>query len=832
LTTTRARPDLDWPEWLPALPDPDSPDARITTLIILGGLVVSGGLIWLALGDWVPLALFAGGLVALASLILLVRHQFPPRSDVQRTMPDWSVTFAATDHPTIAIAITDEAGRMICANQRFIDQFGAEMVPPKLSLAGQGGDLLAEAGRAAWRDGEGRASGLVAAGVPIDAEVRRVGRGQDYLLWKFEPVARHDLAVEADAMLVGRPGRALGEGGFMAAAISPEGRIRAANSAFAARAAGAEAGNIVGRDLASFLRADERNRIYFEREGRKGVPLRLFHLPLVDPLHVTDPAEREKAPALVVLIDEDPAGMDKGTALGYVQTLLGLLPVGLAMTDRDGRFLFANDAFLRAAGITEAELPPYPGDLVVREDKGAIADAVRRHASGQAMAGDVALRLRNQPDEPVTLSLASLRGMGDAAVLLSVKDNSEESRLKRQVAQASKMQAIGQLAGGVAHDFNNVLTAIIGHCDLMLMRHSPGDSDYDDIQQIRSNSNRAASLTRHLLAFSRQQTLRPQVLQLPDIVSDTSELLKRLIGEKIVLEVQHDRNLGPVRADPGQLEQVIVNLAVNGRDAMLAKRPPGGTLTIRTRKVTAADVRAMNSDILPVDDYSAILVEDGGTGMPPDVQARIFEPFFTTKEVGKGTGLGLSTVYGIVKQSGGYIFVDSEPGQGTTFSIYFPVYRGGAVEQRSRKQTAKVNPGQWGHARLLLVEDEDMVRAVAERALTRQGFTVVTASDGEDGLERLGDSGPFDLVVSDVVMPNLDGPGMAVEMRKRMPGLPILFMSGYAEETLRQSISIDQVHFLPKPFSVAQIVDAVHGALAASAPPPNQAPANEGKLPT
>ncbi|WP_439491797.1 ATP-binding protein, partial [Blastomonas fulva] len=307
-------------------------------------------------------------------------------------------------------------------------------------------------------------------------------------------------------------------------------------------------------------------------------------------------------------------------------------------------------------------------------------------------------------------------------------------------------------------------------------------------------------------------------LQLPDIVSDTSELLKRLIGEKIVLEVQHDRNLGPVRADPGQLEQVIVNLAVNARDAMLAKRPPGGTLTIRTRKITAAEVRAMASDILPADDYSAILVEDSGVGIPPDVQARIFEPFFTTKDVGKGTGLGLSTVYGIVKQSGGYIFVDSETGKGTTFSIYFPVYRGGAVEQRSRKPV-KVSAGQWGNARLLLVEDEDMVRAVAERALTRQGFTVVTATDGEDGLERLTDSGPFDLVVSDVVMPNLDGPGMAMEMRKRMPGLPILFMSGYAEETLRQSISIDQVHFLPKPFSVAQIVDAVHGALAAAATP-------------
>src|ERR1043165_8865385 len=257
-----------------------------------------------------------------------------------------------------------------------------------------------------------------------------------------------------------------------------------------------------------------------------------------------------------------------------------------------------NQAFRQAAGLKTSTMPVYPGDLVVKEDKAAVADAVRRNSRGPAMSGDLAVRLTRQASEPVALTIAGLRGLGDAAVLLLLKNNSEEAKLKRQVAQATKMQVVGQLAGGVAHDFNNILTAIIGHCDLMLMRHTPGDSDYDDIQQIKSNSNRAAGLTRQLLAFSRQQTLRPQVLQLPDIVADVSNLLKRLLGESVRLDVSHGRNLGAVRANPGQLEQVVVNLAVNARDAILSHNPRGGgVLTIRTEAVSAAQVRALGNDV-------------------------------------------------------------------------------------------------------------------------------------------------------------------------------------------------------------------------------------------
>jgi len=370
---------------------------------------------------------------------------------------------------------------------------------------------------------------------------------------------------------------------------------------------------------------------------------------------------------------------------------------------------------------------------------------------------------------------------------------------------------VGQLAGGVAHDFNNILTAIIGHCDLMLMRHTPGDSDYDDIQQIKSNSNRAAGLTRQLLAFSRQQTLRPQVLQLPDVVSEVSHLLKRLLGETVELVVKHGRNLGPVRADPGQLEQVIVNLAVNARDAMAEKG--GGALTIQTYSVKANQVAELGSDILPVADYSALSVTDTGVGIPANILGKVFEPFFTTKEVGKGTGLGLSTVYGIVKQSGGFIFADSKVGEGTRFVIYLPVHHQEAGAARSRKTDKAKKDELWGSGTVLLVEDEPMVRAVAERALTRHGYQVITADNGEEALEQLAKVEHIDLLISDVVMPGMDGPTVVREARKSRPDIKILFMSGYAEEQLRNSIDIENVNFLPKPFSVTDLAEAARRAM-------------------
>jgi two-component system cell cycle sensor histidine kinase/response regulator CckA len=786
----------------PSLASPTLDPTRSAALIAgAAGLAAALVILWL-----VGSAAVAGGFLATALVLLGIalawRRLAPGISAAGESLIDWSVAHALAEASPDAVAVTDRAGRLVCANDRYEALFGGFPTPPGLPLAEDGVAALTAAGRTAWRDGRGRLDRLLSRGTPLVVDIVRAGAEQDMLVWRFSGAEGLDLAASAGAMISGHHGDRLAAAGIMLALVSPEGRIRAANRVFRARAMGHEEAAIAGGDFARFLVTDSRGLVRFEREGLAGVPVRVLQIPFLD---------GEDAPLLVALIDEEePAARGAGTAQP-VKSLISLLPVGLALVDRDGRFVQMNDAFARAADADPANPPVYPGDLVVREDKTAVADAVRRFANGAGHVSDIAVRLKGHPDEPVALTIAGARGLGDAAVLLSLKDNSEESRLKREVEQATKMRAVGQLAGGVAHDFNNVLTAVIGHCDLMLMRHSPGDSDYDDIQQIKANSNRAASLTRQLLAFSRQQTLRPQVLQLPDVISEVSNLLKRLLGETVTLVVKHGRNLGPVRADPGQLEQVVVNLAVNAKDAIGSG---GGSLTIETLSVPAAEVRRMDSELLPIGDYTALRLTDTGTGIPPAVLPKIFEPFFTTKDVGKGTGLGLSTVYGIVKQSGGYIFADSKPGKGATFTIYFPVHADGVPTQPARS-APRDRPGDlWGSGTILLVEDEDMVRAVAERALTRQGYTVLTAENGEAALELIATADRPDLLISDVVMPTMDGPTMVARVRQRYPDLPILFMSGYAEEQLRRSIDIDHVAFLPKPFSVQQLAEAARDALA------------------
>ncbi|MBN8807438.1 MAG: response regulator [Sphingomonas sp.] len=723
---------------------------------------------------------------------------------------DWSVARALAAASDDALAVTDRAGRLICANDRYRQQFGGYPTPPGLPLDGNGAAELASAGRTAWRDGSAELPRMSSRGAALAVAIERAGESEDMLVWRFHAAQGLDLATEVQAMIAGQIGDRLAAAGIMAALIAHDGKLLAANRVLRERSMGHEESVVVGRDFARFLTADASGQVRFEREGTKGNPLRILQIPFL---------EGDDAPILVALLDDEDSGRPAigASAAAHVKSLISLLPVGLALVDRDGRFVQMNDPFVRAAQVDPLHPPLYPGDLVVREDKAAVADAIRRFANGATHTTDMAIRLKDHPDEPVALTIAGARGLGDAAVLLSLKDNGEETRLKREVAQATKMQAVGQLAGGVAHDFNNILTAIIGHCDLMLMRHSPGDSDYDDIQQVKANSNRAASLTRQLLAFSRQQTLRPQVLQLPDVISEVSQLLKRLMGETVKLEVRHGRDLGPVRADPGQLEQVVVNLAVNARDAMLAKDASGGTLTIACRAVSAAQVRKMGNDILPVADYSVLEISDTGIGIPPEIVGKIFEPFFTTKEVGKGTGLGLSTVYGIVKQSGGYIFADSKPGQGATFTIYLPVHTADAPAAKAPTAArSEKSSDLWGSGTILLVEDEDMVRAVAERALARQGYKVLTAEHGEAALELLAAGERPDLLISDVVMPTMDGPTMVRHARAQHPDLPILFMSGYAEEQLRKSIDLDNVAFLPKPFSVQQLAEAARDVLAAA----------------
>ena len=779
----------------------DQASNRLAVAGLAAAAILSALILWLVTQNWVLVGALLAGMVAFWAVADFLRRNRSPEAVAAALPPDWSVTRAVADQDDAAVAITDRAGRLLCANDRFSKLFEGLRAPPDLGLDEASHELLMRAGRAGWRDGSTTVDGVKHNGVELQVRVLRAGAGDEYLMWRFAEVAAVNMVSQANDLVSGRIGRALATAGVMAVTVGDEGRVRTSNAAFAVRATGDENANIANRDLGSFLRLDDKGRVFFEREGPRGMAVRLLHVPLSDGV--------AQGNALLLAIDDVGGQSDRTTALVHVEQLLSNLPLGLALVNRDGRFLFANESFARVAGLTPDAMPPYPGDLVISEDKSAVSDSIRRYAAGQAHSGDIAVRLKDQPDEVIALSIAGVRGLGDAAVLIGLKDNSEETKLKRQVAQATKMQAVGQLAGGVAHDFNNILTAIIGYCDLMLLRHPPGDSDYDDIQQIRQNSNRAASLTRQLLAFSRQQTLRPQILQLPDVVAEVSHLLKRLLGETVKLDVQHGRAIGVVRADPGQLEQVIVNLGVNARDAM----PDGGTLLIETKAISKADVRAMRSEILPIGDYALLSVTDAGTGIAKEHLAKIFEPFFTTKEVGKGTGLGLSTVYGIVKQSGGFIFADSEIGKGTRFDIYLPVHEGGMPPPATLATLDAPPKDVWGTGRLLIVEDEPMVRAVAERALERQGYTVETACDGEEALALFAEGKSYDLVVSDVVMPNMDGPTMARALRLQRPEMRILFMSGYAEEQLRESINLDKVAFLPKPFSVQQIAEAVRDAL-------------------
>ena len=795
-----------------------------------GALLVSAVILYIATASWLGAVAFALGVGVLLGGGLVIDRLSSASPPASLAAPDWTVTVAAIERAGEAIAITDRANRMVCANSLFIEHFGSSAAPPAFPFEREALEAVTLLARNAWRDGSAaleEVTGADAAQWQISAT--RAGRGDDHLIWRLRPIIRTSEADLSAFDLAGPFGKMLSRAGIETAITTADGVIRAVSAGFAERAAGDDHATLVGQDFVSFLRSDERDRIFFAREGRGGTPQTLVDIPLVDPETRVTAAGPDEATSLMLLIDSGVgigSGWDGASQAGVAQldALLAQLPLGLAMTDRDGRFLFGNDAFLRSIAREGRGLPPFPTDLVVREDKAALSDAVRRHGRGPATSGDVTVRLVSSPEEPVSLGLAGVRGLGEAAVLLSLADTSQENQLRRQVAQATKMQAVGQLAGGVAHDFNNVLTAIIGTCDLMLLRHIPGDSDYDDIQQIRANSNRAAALTRQLLAFSRQQKLRPEIIQLPDVVSEVSPLIKRLLGEKITFYVQHDRNLGPVRADPQQLEQVIMNLAVNARDAIQGNGGPlrgdgRGRISLYTRTLQAKQVMQLGSEVLPPADYTVLIVQDTGGGIPPHVLPKLFEPFFTTKEQGKGTGLGLSTAYGIVKQSGGFIFADNITDKqghptGARFTVYLPVHRGEMPKKRAAQPLISSDWSAGG--KVLLVEDEDMVRAVAERALARAGYDVKACANGDEGLAAIAEGSAFDIVVSDVVMPGMDGPTMVRAIRARHPAMPVLFMSGYAEEQQRRDIDIPDMHFIAKPFSVAAIGDKVGAVLRAA----------------
>jgi two-component system cell cycle sensor histidine kinase/response regulator CckA len=496
-------------------------------------------------------------------------------------------------------------------------------------------------------------------------------------------------------------------------------------------------------------------------------------------------------------------------------------PMAIATVDRSGAVVRANARFAKLSQGLGADGAAGKSifSTVNARDRNLLVAAINQAAQGQGDIAPVEVMLDGTKERWAQFFVTSVEEderEAEAAIVYML-ETTERRALENQINQSQKMDMVGQLAGGIAHDFNNVLSAIMMANDFLLNAHKPTDPSFQDIMQIKQNATRAATLVRQLLAFSRRQTLRPQVLDLGDALSDLTMLLRRLIGEKVKLDLVHGRDLWPVKVDVSQFEQVVVNLAVNARDAM----PDGGKLSVRTANVTAEEATQLAYKGMPAAEYVRIDVSDTGTGIPADIVDKIFEPFFSTKEVGKGTGLGLSTVYGIVKQTGGFIYVDSEPGKGTSFRIFLPRHHpekevahdpaaaNGAAKEAATE--AKPRTDLTGQGTILLVEDEEGLRSLNARGLRSRGYSVIEASNGVEALEALEEKdGAVDLVVSDVVMPEMDGPTLLKTMRGKNPDLKIIFVSGYAEDAFEKSLPENQQFaFLPKPFTLSQLVAAV-----------------------
>ncbi|MEO6840728.1 MAG: response regulator [Bradyrhizobium sp.] len=504
-------------------------------------------------------------------------------------------------------------------------------------------------------------------------------------------------------------------------------------------------------------------------------------------------------------------------------------PMAIATVDRAGAVVRANARFAKLAqGLgLEASASNSIYRTVNARDRSSLIAAINQAAEGQGDIAPVEAMLDGAKERWGQFFVTAVEAdeRETEAAIVYMLETTERRTLENQINQSQKMDMVGQLAGGIAHDFNNVLSAIMMANDFLLNAHKPTDPSFQDIIQIKQNATRAATLVRQLLAFSRKQTLRPQVLDLGDALSDLTMLLRRLIGEKVKFDPVHGRDLWQVKVDVSQFEQVIVNLAVNARDAM----PDGGRLTIRTANVSAQEAEKLSYKGMPPADYVRIDVSDTGTGIPAEIVDKIFEPFFSTKEVGKGTGLGLSTVYGIVKQTGGFVYVDSEAGKGTTFRIFLPRHHAEQEPQQEPLATngaareAAAEPPKprvdlTGQGTILLVEDEEGLRSLNARGLRSRGYTVIEASNGVEALEALEEKdGAIDLVVSDVVMPEMDGPTLLRAMRVRNPDLKIIFVSGYAEDAFAKSLEENEkFDFLAKPFALSALVAKVKETMAPS----------------
>ncbi len=485
-------------------------------------------------------------------------------------------------------------------------------------------------------------------------------------------------------------------------------------------------------------------------------------------------------------------------------------PFGAALLDAGevfaARIVEANPA-LHAMTAGHAASGATFGDLI---DPASRVDVGLGLSEGRA--GPVEVRLAHDPARIAHLYVART---GDILVAYLV-DVSEQKQIELQLAQAQKMQAIGQLAGGVAHDFNNLLTAIQLRLDELLQRHPVGDPSYEGLVEIRQTGVRAADLVRKLLAFSRKQTVQRVVLDLGELISEFEVLLRRVLREDVKLVTDYGRDPPSIRADKSQIETAVMNLVINARDALLSSKGTG-TVKIRTTRLSQAEAQAAGYPAAP-GEMALIEVSDDGPGIAPETIGKIFDPFFTTKPVGEGTGLGLATVYGIVKQSDGWISVDSKLGEGVAFRIFLPVHAAAAAAAAAEPPKARVARDLSGAGRILFVEDEDSVRNVAARLLRARGYEVIEAADGEEALMLAEEwAGKIDLLISDVIMPGIDGPTLLKKARQYLGAAPVMFISGYAEAEFSDLLEGEEgVSFLPKPIDIKTLAERVKQQLQAA----------------
>jgi two-component system cell cycle sensor histidine kinase/response regulator CckA len=828
----------------------------VVFIVVLTGAAIVFGLFRERLGD--PFLLGMLGVLAMIGVGFLFATaigfvQITPRS----TSDELSKAFV--DSMSQGLIVTDTKGRIVYANRAYADMTGAASATDLRTVEGLLSDVP-EASMTIYRlasglrdgqagDGEFRLAQSIRPGAEPGARWYRArarsfsvpGQRLPMLAWQLADISQERAEQERFFLDLQKAIDHLDHApaGFFSA--DQEGRVTYINATLA---------EWLGIDLASFtpgavtlaeivagdgmalvrsVKADPgttRNAVIdldLTTMTGEALPVRFMH-------RVSASREGINGPTRTIVLNrtqgEDASADLRASEVRFTR-FFNSTPMAIAGVDAGGRILRTNAPFLslfssvvdRDAVDRRVRL-----DTVIHErDRPAFAAAFEKARRGQADIEPIDTLLPGNEERHIRFYVNAVadgtggEGAEESAIVYAV-ETTEQKALEGQMAQSQKMQAVGQLAGGIAHDFNNVLTAIIMASDLLLTNHRPSDPSFPDIMNIKQNANRAASLVRQLLAFSRKQTLRPEVLNLTDVLADLRMLLARLVGNDIKLKVDHGRDLWPVKVDIGQFEQVVVNLAVNARDAM----PAGGDLTVRTRNVTAEECKTFAYRELTPADYVVVEVEDTGSGIAPEVLKKIFEPFFTTKEVGKGTGLGLSMVYGIIKQTGGFIYCDSEVGKGSVFRIFLPRYiaemkKAGEAGDTPAAPTKVADTAKdlSGSATVLLVEDEDAVRMGGMRALTSRGYTVHEASSGVEALEvfeALG--GKVDIVVSDVVMPEMDGPTLLGELRKRQPGIKFVFVSGYAEDAFAKNLPADaQFGFLPKPFSLKQLATIVKDVL-------------------